>query len=206
MSWADLLMLIEETASCCSKSTETARHRFSNIATQAEYFVDYPARLDDNTQSAIFEACAGEDISGPTSRRHKYVLENIHYWLETFASLHERSRTNLNAQRGPKTHFTLDIAVNALAALYTAETGQALTHYLNSSGCPSSDAGKFIVAALLPMRPRKTELSEEFVAGLGKHDSIWLSEIALTRHAAQALRNYVREVVRPAKRGRKKRR
>jgi hypothetical protein len=118
-------------------------------------------------------------------------LEDIRVWLDQFAGPHERTLRDLDLQRGPKFFLTLDIAVDDLVRLYTEETGLKVTHSLDLSGNPVSKAGKFIVAAILVMRPLANELTKEFIAGLGKHASMWLSEPVLKRQIAQALRYHV---------------
>jgi hypothetical protein len=55
-SWAELATLIYETAVDCAHRTRS-QARFLNIAEMAEFFCDYPDRIDDNTRSAIFDSC-----------------------------------------------------------------------------------------------------------------------------------------------------
>jgi hypothetical protein len=190
-SWAELATLIYETAVDGAQRARS-QARLRNIAMKAEFFCDYPNRIDDNTRSAIFDSCAGE-IPAPSTHQHTYVLADIRVWLDQFAVPHAGTLRDLDAQRGPELFFTLDIAVGALAKLYTAEAGLKVTHSLDLSGFPASKAGKFIVAAILAMRPPARELNTEFIAGLGKHASMWLSEPALKRQVAQALRRVCRK-------------
>jgi hypothetical protein len=201
-SWADFMSLLEESADFCARASGS-HIGFRSIATQAGYFVDYPARVDDNTQSAIFEACAGPNIEGPDCRRSTYAMEDIRDWLKQFAALHEKALTSLIAKRGPDKFYSLALAVSTLAELYTSETGLEVTHYLDSAEAPASRAGKFILAAILAMRPRDSELDTEFIGSLGKQASGWLSDAALTRRVSQALKIHVRDVVKPDRRGRK---
>jgi hypothetical protein len=202
VTWAALMTSIEETAVLCDR--QTGSPAFKDIAARAEYFLDYPARLDDNTQSAILERCAGRGLFGPAGSPHRYGIKELDCLIEEFAALHTNALRNLNVQRGPVEFLTLKLAVKRLAEIFKAETGREVTHYLDCSGYPASEAGKFIVAAILVMRPLATELTEEFREGLGKHASMWLSEPALKRQVAQILKWYVREVEKPSSRGRKR--
>jgi hypothetical protein len=202
ITWATLMTSIEETADFCARQIEAPN--FGDIASRANYFVGYPEPLDDNTQSAILESCAGLGFFGPVSSPHRYGPKELDSLLEQFAALHANALGALNARRGPEEFLTLKLAVKRLAEVFNAETGREVTHHLDSSGYPTSEAGKFIVAAVLAMRPLAAELTEEFREGLGKHASIWLSEPALKRQVAQALKWYVREVEKPSSRGRKR--
>lgn len=201
-TWADFMSLLEESADFCAGASGS-HIGFRSIATHAGCFVDYPARVDDNTQSAIFEACAGPNIEGPDRRRYTYVIEDVRNWLKQFAALHEKAWTSLVAKRGPEKFYSLAFAVSTLAELYTSETGLDVTHYLDSAEAPASEAGKFVLAAILAMRPRDSELDTEFLGSLGKQASGWLSDTALTRRVSQALKIHVRDVVKPDRRGRK---
>lgn len=158
---------------------------------KAEFFCNYPDRVDDNTRSAIFNSCAG-DLPDPSIGQHACVLENIRAWLDQFAVPHKKHFMIWTFNGVRNFFYTLEIAVDALAKLYTAETGLKVTHSFDLSGFAASKAGKFIVAAILPLRPLASELNEECTAGLGKHASLWLSDPALRRQVAQALRCYVR--------------
>jgi hypothetical protein len=202
VTWAALMTSIEETAILCER--QTGSPAFKDIAARAEYFLDYPARLDDNTQSAILESCAGSGFFGPASSPHRYGIKELDSLTGQFAALHTNALRILNAQRGPEEFLTLKLAVKRLAEVFKADTGREVTHYLDYSGYPASEAGKFIVAAILVMRPLATELTEEFREGLGKHALMWLSEPALKRQVAHILKWYVREVEKPSNRGRKR--
>jgi hypothetical protein len=201
-SWADLMSLLEEVATFCGHPS-TPNDHFSNIAAHAEYFIDYPARVDDNTHSALFDANAGSNIEGPDFKREHCMMGSILCWLTQFRTLHEKALSFLEVRRGPERFLSLRLAVSKLAELYTFETGSDVTHYLDAAGAPASEGGKFILVAILAMRPRHSELDLEFIRSLGKQASGWLSEAALTKRVSQALKIYVRDVVQPDRRGRK---
>jgi hypothetical protein len=131
------------------------------------------------------------------------VMGSVLCWLTQFRTLHEKALSFLEVRRGPETFLSLLLAVSKLAELYTFETGSDVTHYLDAAGAPASEGGKFILAAILAMRPRHSELDMEFIRSLGKQASGWLSDAALTRRVSQALKIHVRDVVKPDRRGRK---
>jgi hypothetical protein len=65
ITWADFFELVLEAATDLRGQPPAIHAGFTHLSFVAEYFIDYPARIDGKTQSAILLSSLGRNIDGP---------------------------------------------------------------------------------------------------------------------------------------------
>jgi hypothetical protein len=160
---------------------------------------------DTNTASYVFlDELAGASDSFRLPSPDRFSFSTIMDWLDVICA--KRRALLKTREHGPEPSESLWIAVYSLAELFKQETGQPVTHYRGHDFAgPQSPAGRFILTAVGEFLPPLDIFPAEMLATLNIRARTFLDcRNQIPQRVAEILKLYVREVERPAGRGRKR--
>jgi hypothetical protein len=160
---------------------------------------------DTNTASDLFL----EEVSDPNEcftlpSSDRFSLDVVLAWLDRMCARRE-ARSKIR-EYGPEPSVSLWLAVYWLAWLYKEETGQNVTHY-NRDDCVGSQsaAGRFVLNAVTELLPPVDAFPAEVLTTLPVGARIFADcRNQLPGRVRNLMKLYVREIERPASRGRKR--